>query len=88
MAVDAQRLTELVPYVTVIWSTPLIIGLSLHFLYGLLGPAVFAGLATMILLIPVNAILGVKVKGFQTRQMKFKDTRIKLINEILQGIKV
>jgi len=88
MAVDAQRLTELAPYVTVIWSTPLIIGLSLHFLYGLLGAAVFAGLGTMVLLIPIQAFIGVKVKGFQTRQMKFKDTRIKTLNELLQGIKV
>lgn len=46
------------------------------------------GLAVMIILIPINAVLANKLKNLQVRQMKNKDDRIKLMNEILGGIKV
>lgn len=46
------------------------------------------GLAVMIVLIPINAVLANKLKNLQVRQMKNKDDRIKLMNEILGGIKV
>jgi len=42
----------------------------------------------MILLIPVNAVIASKVKTLQIKQMKSKDLRVKLMNEILSGIKV
>lgn len=42
----------------------------------------------MIILIPINAVLANKLKNLQIRQMKNKDDRIKLMNEILGGIKV
>ena len=42
----------------------------------------------MICTIPLNARLSVFMKNFQQQQMKNKDTRIKLMNEILNGIRV
>jgi ATP-binding cassette, subfamily C (CFTR/MRP), member 1 len=52
------------------------------------GPSVFAGLAVMIILIPVNGFIANRIKTLQIRQMKNKDQRVKLMNEILSGIKV
>ncbi|KAG6453082.1 hypothetical protein O3G_MSEX007962 [Manduca sexta] len=71
-----------------IWSAPLQISLALYFLWGILGPSVLAGLAVMIILIPVNGLIANRVKTLQIRQMKYKDERVKLMNEILNGIKV
>lgn len=42
----------------------------------------------MIILIPVNGFIANKTKILQMRQMKNKDERVKLMNEILSGIKV
>ncbi|XP_065540267.1 multidrug resistance-associated protein 1 isoform X4 [Lathamus discolor] len=42
----------------------------------------------MILLVPINAVMAMKTKTYQVAQMKSKDNRIKLMNEILNGIKV
>merc|ERR1719400_327027 len=42
----------------------------------------------MILLIPVNGFIAVKAKALQVKQMKEKDNRVKMMNEILQGIKI
>lgn len=79
---------DLVAYINMLWSAPLQIGLALYFLWDLLGPSVLAGLAVMIVLIPINAFIANKVKTLQIRQMKNKDERVKLMNEILSGIKV
>lgn len=88
MSVDAQRFMDLTSYINMLWSAPLQIALALYFLWDLLGPSVLAGLAVMIVLIPVNGFIANKSKQFQISQMKNKDQRVKLMNEILNGIKV
>ncbi|XP_069066294.1 multidrug resistance-associated protein 1 isoform X1 [Pleurodeles waltl] len=88
MSVDAQRFMDLATYINMIWSAPLQVIFALYLLWLNLGPSVFAGVAVMILLVPVNAVLAMKTKKYQVTQMKNKDDRIKLMNEILNGIKV
>lgn len=79
---------DLTAYINMIWSAPLQIGLALYFLWAILGPSVLAGLAVMIILIPVNGFIASRIKTLQIRQMKNKDERVKLMNEVLSGIKV
>lgn len=88
MAVDAQRFMDLTTYINMLWSAPLQIGLALYFLWDLLGPSVLAGLAVMIILIPINGVIANRIKTYQIKQMKYKDERVKLMNEVLSGIKV
>ncbi|XP_077131251.1 multidrug resistance-associated protein 1 isoform X1 [Ranitomeya variabilis] len=88
MSVDAQRFMDLATYINMIWSAPLQVIFALYLLWQILGPSVLAGVAVMILLVPVNAVIAVKTKKYQVIQMKCKDNRIKLMNEILNGIKV
>ncbi|XP_076374474.1 multidrug-Resistance like Protein 1 isoform X2 [Megalopta genalis] len=88
MSVDAQRFMDLTAYINMIWSAPLQIVLALYFLWELLGPAVLAGLAVLLILIPINLLITNRVKTLQIRQMKSKDERVKLMNEVLNGIKV
>ncbi|XP_026203748.1 multidrug resistance-associated protein 1 isoform X1 [Anabas testudineus] len=88
MSVDAQRFMDLITYINMIWSAPLQVVLALYFLWQNLGASVLAGVAVMILLVPVNAVIAMKTKSYQVAQMKSKDNRIKLMNEMLNGIKV
>ncbi|ESN96295.1 hypothetical protein HELRODRAFT_163344 [Helobdella robusta] len=88
MSVDSQRLQDATGYLWMVWSSPFQIVLSMYFLYGILGPSIFAGVAVMILFIPINAWVSAVQRKMQTDQMKRKDDRIKLTNEILNGIKV
>ncbi|CAD1468702.1 unnamed protein product, partial [Heterotrigona itama] len=88
MSVDAQRFMDLTAYINMIWSAPLQIILALYFLWDILGPAVLAGLAVLLILIPINVLITNRVKTLQIRQMKHKDERVKLMNEVLNGIKV
>ncbi|KAK9303948.1 hypothetical protein QLX08_004533 [Tetragonisca angustula] len=88
MSVDAQRFMDLTAYINMIWSAPLQIILALYFLWDILGPAVLAGLAVLLILIPINVLITNRLKTLQIRQMKHKDERVKLMNEVLNGIKV
>ncbi|XP_050728628.1 multidrug resistance-associated protein 1-like isoform X5 [Eriocheir sinensis] len=88
MSVDAQRFMDLMAYINMLWSAPFQIALALYFLWQHLGPSVLAGVAVMVILIPVNGFIANKTKILQISQMKMKDKRVKLMNEILNGIKV
>ncbi|CAK6969621.1 multidrug resistance-associated protein 1 [Scomber scombrus] len=88
MSVDAQRFMDLITYINMIWSAPLQVVLALYFLWQNLGPSVLAGVAVMVLMVPINAVIAMKTKTYQVAQMKSKDNRIKLMNEMLNGIKV
>ena len=64
------------------------ISLALYLLWGTLGPSTLAGLAVMLLLMPLNGFIAAKMRKFQIQQMKFKDQRIKLMTEVLNGMQV
>uniref|UniRef100_A0A8C9D2F8 ATP binding cassette subfamily C member 3 n=1 Tax=Panthera leo TaxID=9689 RepID=A0A8C9D2F8_PANLE len=55
-----------------------------------LGPSILAGVALIVLLVPLNGAVAVamKMRALQVGQMKFKDSRTKLMSEILGGFKV
>ena len=63
-------------------------GVSIFMLYNIIGPSVFTGVLIMLILIPINAAIATKQKRLQLKQMKLKDERIKMMNEVLNGIKV
>lgn len=88
MSVDVQRFMDLIPYLNMVWSAPLQIALCCYFMYVELGPAIFAGIALMVVAIPANAVIATYSRRLQLDQMKNKDQRIKLMNEILGGVKV
>ncbi|XP_014741414.1 PREDICTED: canalicular multispecific organic anion transporter 1 isoform X1 [Sturnus vulgaris] len=88
MSADAQRFMDAANFIHQLWSSPLQIILSIVFLWAELGPSVLAGIATMVLLLPINAILVAKAKTIQEKNMKHKDERMKIMTEILNGIKI
>ncbi|RKF62208.1 Metal resistance protein YCF1 [Erysiphe neolycopersici] len=87
MAVDTQRLQDLTQYGQQIWSAPYQIILCSISLYNLLGPSMFAGVGVMILMIPINGFIARIMKSLQQQQMKNKDSRTKLISEIINNMK-
>ncbi|XP_029376380.1 ATP-binding cassette sub-family C member 2 isoform X2 [Echeneis naucrates] len=88
MSADAQRFNDVTNFIHLLWSCPLQIILSIAFLWLELGPSVLAGLAVMVLMVPVNGLLATKARKIQIENMKYKDKRLKIINEILNGIKI
>jgi len=74
MAVDAQRIMQLVQSLNQIWSAPLQICVAIYFLYVTMGVAVMAGLAMLLLLVPLNLLIARLVRKIQ---VKLLYTRIK-----------
>lgn len=87
MAVDTQRLQDLSQYGTMLWSAPLQIILCMASLYQLVGVSMLAGIAVMIIMIPINGLLARIMKNLQKKQMKTKDARTRLMTEILNNMK-
>ncbi|KAG8191790.1 hypothetical protein JTE90_026825 [Oedothorax gibbosus] len=88
MSVDTQRVMDYVQMVNLLWSAPLQIVISIYLLWQQLGLATLAGLGVMILMIPLNAAISIYIRNFQVSLMRDKDARTKLMNEVLNGIKV
>ena len=88
MSVDSTRLQTLTPYLHMMWSAPLQISVSMYLLYQQIGPSVFVGLGFMILMVPLNAVLMKRLSKFQKDMMVNKDRRLKLMSEILGGIRI
>jgi ABC-type multidrug transport system fused ATPase/permease subunit len=87
-SVDTSRLDGTMPYLHMIWSGPIQIVVSLALLYRIVGVSVFAGLLILILMIPINLQISRVLSVIQKQMMGFKDARNKIVNEVLQGIRV
>ncbi|CAF0716991.1 unnamed protein product, partial [Brachionus calyciflorus] len=85
---NTQTFESCVYHLIGIISTPLQIFISTWMLYKYLGYATFFGLASMLIFIPLNAFFAKKSKLIRQVKYKLQDTRIKLMNEILSGIRV
>ena len=88
MSIDVQRIMDVFPYLNMVWHAPMQISLATYFIYNELGNATFVGIGVLILLMPINLVLGYFMKVFQRQQMKFKDQRLKSMNEVLSGVKI
>ncbi|EFR00504.1 metal resistance protein YCF1 [Nannizzia gypsea CBS 118893] len=87
MAVDQQRLSDLAQFGTQLWSAPFQITLCMISLYDLIGWSMWAGIAAMVLMIPLNGFIANIMKTLQVKQMKNKDQRTRLMTEILNNMK-
>ncbi|CAF0918354.1 unnamed protein product [Adineta ricciae] len=88
MSIDASRFGDMSSYIHVIWSGPFQICLALVLLYQQMQLAIIPGVILLLLLIPLNIFIQRIQKQLTTEQMKLKDQRIKVMNEVLNGIKV
>ncbi|KAL6250098.1 ATP-binding cassette glutathione S-conjugate transporter ycf1 [Rhinocladiella similis] len=87
MSVDQQRLADLAQWGQQLWSAPFQITLCMLSLYQLVGVSCFAGVAAMIIMIPINGFIAKFMKRLQLSQMKYKDRRSRLMTEILNNMK-
>ncbi|KAI9706829.1 MAG: hypothetical protein M1820_004800 [Bogoriella megaspora] len=87
MAVDTQRLQDLSQYGQMLWSAPLQIAICLASLYQLVGWSMLAGVGVMVAMVPINGVIARIMKKLQKEQMGNKDSRTRLMTEILNNMK-
>ncbi|XP_054162951.1 multidrug resistance-associated protein 1-like [Oppia nitens] len=88
MAIDCQRISDNLHYLIALLSAPIQIAITLYLLYVQLGVTAFIGLAVIVVTLVINTIALYFCKLNQSQQMKIKDKRINLMNQIFNGIKV
>ncbi|GMR57810.1 hypothetical protein PMAYCL1PPCAC_28005, partial [Pristionchus mayeri] len=88
MAIDVEVFQAMTQQVQQFWSCPYQITFALVYLLFTLGYSASPGVVIMIVLIPINIFSSVFIKKWQMNAMKMKDQRVKMVNEVLNGIKV
>jgi ABC-type multidrug transport system fused ATPase/permease subunit len=69
-------------------SAPIQLAICIYMLYQYIGIATFAGMASMILFLPANYVFSRIAKKIRKEKYKLQDSRIKMMNEIFNGIRV
>nr|CAH7715442.1 unnamed protein product [Callosobruchus chinensis] len=87
MSTDTDRIVNSCPSFHALWSIPFQLGVTLYLLYTQVGLAFLAGLIFSILLIPINKLIANKIGQLSSQLMEQKDARVKIITEVLRGIR-
>ncbi|MBW0487072.1 hypothetical protein O181_026787 [Austropuccinia psidii MF-1] len=87
MSTDVARIQDNCSYGLILVSGIFQIGLAFISLYQMLGWSMLGGIVVVVLSIPLNTTLARAQSRLQKRQMKNKDQRTRLMNEILNNIR-
>ncbi|KAG5278740.1 hypothetical protein AALO_G00102230 [Alosa alosa] len=88
MSTDTDRLVNFFNSFHEAWSLPFQFALALYLLYLQVGVAFLGGLAVAILLVPLNKVLASRILDNNRHMLAHKDSRVKLMTEVLFGIRV
>ena len=88
VAVDADNMPVLFQFLHVSWSAVLQISIGSYLLYQELGVSAFVGTATFCFVIPAFGLITRWIKSVEERQMRRRDDRIKMMSEVLNGMKI
>ncbi|KAF9129913.1 hypothetical protein BGW39_003648 [Mortierella sp. 14UC] len=88
MAVDAERWIDASIFFPLLVTVPFELAISIYLLYTLLGWSLLAGLAVFAILVPIQAKMAGVMNRFQDEKLKWMDSRLRLMTEILTNIKI
>uniref|UniRef100_A0A671NWY3 Multidrug resistance-associated protein 7-like n=1 Tax=Sinocyclocheilus anshuiensis TaxID=1608454 RepID=A0A671NWY3_9TELE len=88
MSTDTDRVVNFFNSFHEVWSLPFQFVLALYLLYLQVGVAFLGGVAVAVLLVPLNKVLASRILENNKHMLLHKDGRVKLMTEILFGIRV
>uniref|UniRef100_A0A672G572 ATP-binding cassette, sub-family C (CFTR/MRP), member 10 n=1 Tax=Salarias fasciatus TaxID=181472 RepID=A0A672G572_SALFA len=88
MSADTDRVVNFFNSFHELWSLPFRFAVTLYLLYLQVGVAFLGGLAVALLLVPFNKFLASRIVSNNKHMLRCKDSRVKLMTEILFGIRV
>ncbi|GAB6021503.1 Multidrug resistance-associated protein 7 [Chamberlinius hualienensis] len=87
MSTDTDRVVNIFTSFHEFWSMPIKIAICLFLLHQQVGVAYLAGVGFAIVLIPINHFIANAIVRFNKSMMDTKDKRVKLMTEVLFGIR-
>uniref|UniRef100_A0A7N6ABQ1 ATP-binding cassette, sub-family C (CFTR/MRP), member 10 n=1 Tax=Anabas testudineus TaxID=64144 RepID=A0A7N6ABQ1_ANATE len=88
MSTDTDRVVNFFNSFHELWSLPFQFSITLYLLYLQVGVAFLGGLCVALLLVPLNKFLASRILSNNKHMLRYKDSRVKLMTEILFGIRV
>uniref|UniRef100_A0A8C2MSJ9 ATP-binding cassette sub-family C member 10 n=1 Tax=Cricetulus griseus TaxID=10029 RepID=A0A8C2MSJ9_CRIGR len=88
LGTDSERLLNFAGSFHEAWGLPLQLAITLYLLYQQVGMAFVAGLVLALLLVPVNKVIATRIMSSNQEMLRHKDARVKLMTELLNGIRV
>ncbi|KAF3852742.1 hypothetical protein F7725_006097 [Dissostichus mawsoni] len=88
MSTDTGRVVNFFNSFHELWSLPFRLIITLYLLYLQVGVAFLGGLSVALMLVPFNKFLASRILRNNQHMLRHKDTRVKLMTEVLFGIRV
>ncbi|XP_028265903.1 multidrug resistance-associated protein 7 isoform X2 [Parambassis ranga] len=88
MSTDTDRVVNFFRSFHELWSMPVQFSITLYLLYVQVGVAFLGGLCVALVLVPFNKFLASRILSNNKHMLGCKDNRVKLMTEILFGIRV
>lgn len=88
VAVDSFKVSEICAYIYYFVNSFVMTVISIVVLYSLLGNAALIGTITVVLLMPLNYRVSMKIGILQKEMLKVTDKRISKLNETFQNIRI
>uniref|UniRef100_A0A3Q3MK45 Multidrug resistance-associated protein 4 n=1 Tax=Labrus bergylta TaxID=56723 RepID=A0A3Q3MK45_9LABR len=85
---DASRLDEITLNLHYLWVGPLQAVVIVVFLWYEIGPSCLAGVAIIVLMLPLQIWLGKLFGIFRSKTAVLTDNRIRIMNEVVSGIRI
>ncbi len=88
MSNDAQQIQRFANFCNLLWTSPIQIGVALWLIYREVGNAMWVGFGFMVILFPFTGVVFAIVSKCRRKILKFSDERVKLMSQILNGIRI
>lgn len=88
MSTDTDRVVNFFNSFHEVWSLPFQFSIALYLLYLQVGVSFLGGLGVALLLVPLNKLLASRILENNKHMLRHKDSRVKLMTEVLFGIRV
>ncbi|XP_045049070.2 ATP-binding cassette sub-family C member 10 isoform X2 [Desmodus rotundus] len=88
LGTDSERLLNFAGSFHEAWGLPLQLAITLYLLHQQVGVAFVGGLILALLLVPVNKVIATRIMASNQEMLQHKDARVKLMTELLSGIRV
>eukprot|EP00980_Cylindrotheca_fusiformis_P028088 scaffold22578_cov164-Cylindrotheca_fusiformis.AAC.14 len=88
MSNDTMQLQRFLQFIGLTMGAPIQIVVALVLIYQQVGNATWVGVGYMVLLAPINVVIFSVVSKMRRKVLKYSDLRVKMMNEILTGIRI
>lgn len=87
-ATDTKQLQGILFFASMIVFAPAQIAVAIVLIYQQVAEATFVGVGFMIAIAPLNVVIFILIQGIRKQMLLVNDQRVKLMNEVLAGIRI